>query len=402
VATDNGHRSPATRDDNSWALGEPERIVDFGYRAQHLATLAAKAAALSFYRRAPEHAYYYGCSQGGQKGMMEAQRFPGDYDGIAAGAPVYSWVSEMTQQAWTVRALTETAGSSLGIAQLQALHAGALKRCAAPGGLVMDPRQCDFDAASLRCPQAEGAACLTPEQVIAATRLYDGPRTSGGERIYPGFARGSELEWQQLYATVSADGSTGGGSFLGVFRHMVYDDPSWTLRQFNAGEDWAYAKHKVGPMLDADSADLSAFMKRGGKLIIYHGWADQQVPPESSLEYLATVSARSGGKSVDGFMRLFMIPGMPHCFLPAPGPNLVLQADNPAGAPVESENDVLTALQRWVEQGEAPEQFQVHLQDERRDIASRTVRVCREPQRAVFSGGGDPLDAANWRCSALP
>jgi feruloyl esterase len=262
----------------------------------------------------------------------------------------------------------------------------------------MDPRQCDFDPASLRCPQAEGAACLTPEQAVAAAKIYDGPRTSAGTRIDPGFARGSELEWQQLYARVSADGSSGGGSFLGVFRHMVYDDPAWSLQQFNPDQDWAYAKRKIGPMLDADDADLGAFVKRGGKLIIYHGWADQQVPPESSLDYLAAVTARSRGEAVDESIRLFMIPGMPHCFLPAPGPNLVLQGGNTSGAPLASENDVLTALQRWVEQGEPPEQFEVHLQDEQRDMASRTVRVCREPLHAVFLGSGDPLNAANWRC----
>ena len=178
VATDNGHRSPGPRDANHWALGEPERIVDFGHRAQHVATIAGKAATRAFYGRTPDFAYYFGCSQGGQKGMMAAQRYPEDYDGIVAGAPVYSWANLMTQQAWSVRALTETPHSALSVEQMQALQDAALKRCAAAHGVIVDPRQCAFDPAELACPRADDDTCLLPEQVVSARKMYAGPSTS--------------------------------------------------------------------------------------------------------------------------------------------------------------------------------------------------------------------------------
>jgi feruloyl esterase len=399
VATDNGHRSPGGVDGSQWALNEPERIVDFGFRANHVATEAAKVAVRAVYDRQQSYSYYYGCSQGGQKAMMEAERFPSDYDGIVAGAPVFTWTAEMMFQAWGVRAFTETPRSSISVPQMQALYESVVKGCGAENGLVMDPRHCDFDPASLQCPRQDASACLTPEQVTAVKKVYDGPRTSDGTQISSGMMRGSEREWEQFYATVSADGSHGGGSFLGFLRNMVFEDPAWTLQDLNFDRDWQLAKRKVGTAVDANDPSLEAFAQRGGKLIIYQGWADQQVPPGAAIDFRDAVVKRNSQPQVDSYLRLFMVPAMLHCFLPPPGPNLMFQENDSQDAPSQPERDVLGALQMWVEQGRAPEHFVVRLEDERRRITSRTVLSCREPQSAHYRGTGDPMDAANWRCA---
>jgi feruloyl esterase len=406
VATDNGHRSPGPRDGNEWALGKQERIVDFGYRANHLAAQSGKAIAQAYYGRSPRRAYFFGCSQGGWKGMMEAQRYPADYDGIVAGAPVYNWVDEMTGQAWNVRAVTETPRSALTVEQMQLLQDAAVQRCGGPNGLVADPRQCDFDPSQLQCSRNDGKTCLLPEQVAAVRKIYDGPRTSDGTAIFPGMARGSERGWEQFYATTRADGSIGGGSWYGVYRYMVFDDPDWILPQLDFDRDPTYARRKLGSMLSAESTDLDAFAKRGGKLISYHGWADQQVPPQSSVDYHAAVVTRSTREKVDQYYRLFMVPGMAHCreetvlsSAPAPrGPNLAFQAEYEPGVAFTPENDALTALLQWVEEGRAPSQFVVRVRNEPAGMTPRTVLACAEPAQAVYRGVGDPLDAVNWEC----
>jgi feruloyl esterase len=337
--------------------------------------------------------------------MMAAQRYPDDYDGIVAGAPVYSWADEMTQQAWTVHALTETPRSALTVNQMQALQDAATARCAGPHGLVADPRRCAFDPAELQCPRA-GGECLAPEQVAAVRRIYAGPATSNGKQITPGFPRGGERGWEQFYASVSADGSMGGGSWLGVYRYMVFDDPHWTLDRMNFDRDPLYARQRLGPMLDADNPDLDRFAGHGGKLLAFHGWADQQVPAQSSLAYRDAVVARSTLDRVDQYFRLFMVPGMAHCLpesvapsSPSPtGPNLVLLPDQAPGSTASPQNDALAALQAWVEQGIAPAQFVVRVRNDAAGVAVRTVLACAEPSVPVWRGAGDPLDATQWVC----
>ena len=406
VATDNGHRSAGPRDGNQWALGEWERVVDFGYRAQKLATAAAKAAVSAYYGQPPKFSYFAGCSQGGQKAMMTAQRHPTDYDGILAGAPVYSWPDLMTQQAWGVRAFTETAESALSVQQMQALQDAVIKRCGGPNGLVTDPPSCRFDPGEVQCPQQGGSVCLSPEQVVAVRKVYAGPRTSSGTQILPGYSRGGERGWEQFYAQVRADGTEGGGSWLGVYRYMVFQDPAWNLQQLNFDKDPALAKRKLGPVLDADSPDLDAFAARGGKLIVYQGWADQQLPAETSLQYHSAVVARLGREKTDRFYRLFMVPGMAHCVpesvaatAAAPrGPNLVPHPEYDPSIPMTLENDALSALQEWVENGRAPQHFVVRIRNESAGLAERTVRACAEPYRAAYRGTGDPLEASTWEC----
>jgi len=406
VATDNGHRSPAPRERNDWALGEPERIVDFGHRANHVTTVAGKAAAEAFYGRRPSFSYFFGCSQGGMKGLMAAQRYPDDYDGIVAGAPVKSWIDAMTQQAWSVRALTETPSSALSVPQMQALQDAARRRCAGPNGLIADPRRCAFDPAELLCPAKDGGVCLSAEQVTAVRKLYAGPSTSTGRRIFPGFSPGGERAWEQFYGEVSPDGTRGGGSWLGVYRYMVFDDPTWTLPQLDFDRDPEIAKRKLGDAFDAENPDLRRFADRGGKLIVFHGWADQQLPALSSVEYWEAVVSRGSREAGDRHFRLFMVPGMTHCTpeLVAPGaptprgPNLNLLREYDPSVPFSAENDALTALQRWVEQGIPPTHFDVRVSDGPAGVTPRAVRACKAPEVAAYRGSGDPLRTENWSC----
>lgn len=298
-----------------------------------------------------------------------------------------------------MRAVTETAKSGLAVSHLQALHDAVAKGCTAANGVIMDPRACTFDPGVLTCgPSETGDACLSPEQIIAVRKIYDGPRTSSGARIWPGFARGSERLWEQFFINVSADGARGGGSGFGIYRFMVFADPTWTLPRMDFDRDVTTAQKRIGGHLDPDNPDLRSFARRGGKLIVYHGWADQQVPSETSLAYRKAMLERIPEATVNRFFRLFMTPGMSHCAAAPPGPNFVLQpAGDPAIAPT-AERDILTALERWVENGQAPSHFVVRLQDESRALTPRTVLACAEPHAARYSGAGDPLDAANWRC----
>jgi feruloyl esterase len=237
-------------------------------------------------------------------------------------------------------------------------------------------------------------------------KIYSGPASSDGKPIAPGFTRGSERGWENLYSTVKADGSAGGGSWLGVFRYMLFDDPAWTLPQLDFDRDIEAARRKLRPLLDADSGDLAAFAGRGGKLIVYHGWADQQVPAEMSANYRTAAMAHGSSSPADASLRLFMVPGMAHCApesvsasSPAPsGPNLGFQLQYAEGVALTAENDALTAVQEWVESGRAPSQFVVRVSNEAAGIAPRTVRVCAEPAKARYRGEGDPLDARNWSC----
>jgi len=394
VATDNGHHGYKATD-SAWALGHPERIEDFGYRAHHLATQAAKQLVQRFYGKPQRFAYYFGCSQGGVKGLMAAQRFPNDYNGILAGAPVYSWPAEMTLEAWNYRALTDHPGAAISEPQMLALYAASVKQCGGPDGLIGDPRLCQFDPAVLQCPADEN--CLSPVQVEAVRKMYAGPHTSSGMPLNHGLTPGSESRWEGLWDLVQPD-PTRSGSWLGVYRYMVFEDPQWNPVSLNFDTDPASARRKLGPILDPDSPDLSEFRKRGGKLLVYHGWADQMVPAESSTDYYAAVVARLGQKSVDQFFRLFMLPGMAHC-AGGPGAAEILRSTQTRSVPLQPDHDVLVALVHWVEHGDAPARL-IAIKTDDAEHLLRTRLVCAEPQVTRYRGSGDPLDAASWECVA--
>jgi pimeloyl-ACP methyl ester carboxylesterase len=389
VSTDNGHQSSGF--DVSWALGRPERVIDFGYRAQHTVTQAAKALTRRYYGRAPQHSYFVGCSQGGHHGLMEAQRFPEDYDGIIAGAPVYNWAGEMAEQAWNVRALQRTPTGALPKQKLQILYDAVVKACGSPDGSVADPRQCSFDPAGLQCTTAIENSCLSESEIEAVGQMYEGPKTSTGIQLYPGLSRGSEIQWGLLWS----DPKHLGGSWLGFYQFMVFENSGWDLSLMNFDHDYALAKNKLGKILDPDNPDLVRFADRGGKIIVYHGWADGMLPSQVSTNYYASVTAALGSARVKEFYRLFMIPGMGHC---SAGPDVLFRSENTTAVSLEPDRDMLVALEQWVEHGRAPNSF-VTSRLGKDGAIERTRLVCSYPTVAKYRSEGDPTRAESFACA---
>lgn len=392
AATDNGHQSESGFDE-SWAMGQPERVVDFGYRAEHMVTQAAKMLTELFYGHAPRHSYFVGCSQGGHHALTEAQRFPEDYDGIIAGSPVYSWTGEMAGQAWNAHALQQTTTGALPVQKLQVLQQAVTKACGGADGLVDDPHPCSFDPAALRCTAAIPNSCLTDSEIEAVRRMYRGPRTSTGVQIYPGLSPGGEARWERLWG----DPKRLGGSWQDFYRFMVFQNPSWELSAIDFDRDPALAKEKLGNILDPDSPDLASFSDRGGKIIVYHGWADDMVPSQVSTDYYESVTAKMGLEPVKHFYRLLMIPGMGHCGVGS-GANVLFHSEETAAVPLDPDRDMLTALEQWVEQGRAPSSF-VASQLDKDGAIERTRLACAYPSIAKYRGSGDVNRAENWTCS---
>jgi feruloyl esterase len=392
VATDSGHQSTLGFD-VSWALGQPDRVIDFGYRAQHTVTQAAKVLTAKFYGRAPRHSYFVGCSQGGHHALMEAERFPADYDGIVAGAPVYSWTNEMTGQVWNLRALQQTPAGALPVAKLQLLYDSVAKTCAGADGLIDDPRHCSFDPSVLQCTATNEGSCLTNGEVEAVRTMYQGPRTPAGKQIYPGLSRGGEIGWDRLW---SNPGQLG-GSGLGFYRFVVFQNPSWDLATMDFARDSALAKQEFGKILDPDNPDLSGFAKSGGKMIVYHGWADDMVPSQVSIDYYDSVTSRMGATRINGFYRLFMVPGMLHCG-GGPGADVLFRSEAATAVPLAPDRDMLTALEQWVEHGRAPSSFVASRLDKDGTI-QRTRLLCPSPATAKYRGAGDVMGAENYACS---
>jgi feruloyl esterase len=289
---------------------------------------------------------------------MEAQRYPEDYDGIIAGAPAYDWTGIAADFIWNTRAL-RAADASIPISKVPALQAAVRKSCSGGDTFVNDPQACRFDPASLSCTNDDADSCLTRPQVSALRKLYAGPRTSKGEAIYPGFSpSGAELGvppgngWDGWMLA-----PPGGDSHQERYPREMLAYFTTTLKtdidHFDFNRDYPPFKSELSPLLDATNANLRPFANRGGKLILWHGWADPGLPPLRTVEYFHRVRATMGAKNADTMMRLFMVPGVQHC-LGGPGPNAFGQF----AAPSRSENpreDLSLALERWVETGNAPE-----------------------------------------------
>ncbi len=356
AATDTGHAGEAT--DASWALGHPEKIIDFGYRGIHEMSVQAKAVIAAFYGKAPQRSYFASCSDGGREGLMEAQRFPDDYDGIVAGAPANFWTHLLAAAAWDNQALLADPASYIAPAKLAAISSAAIASCDAKDGLadeiISDPAGCHFDPAQMQCKGTESDSCLTEPQVAALKKIYAGPRTSSGTQIFPGFVPGGELGgggWTPWITGPAPEKSLLFAFGTHFFANMIFDDANWDFRKFNLEQDTKLADKKMAAILNATDPDLRPFQKRGGKLIMYHGWSDAAISPINSIHYFDSVVKKMGSGSGD-FIRLFMVPGLQHCFM-GPGPNSFGQiASGPQGDP---ERDVLSAVERWVETGVAPQ-----------------------------------------------
>lgn len=404
AATDTGHAAAFT--DASWALGHPEKIVDFAHRAIHEMTVVGKATMNAFYGDTTKRAYFSSCSNGGRQALMEAQRYPDDYDGIIAGAPANYWTHLLATALYNAQATTLDPASYIPLSKVPTIAKAVNAACDAQDGVtdgvLNDPRKCHFDAASLLCKSGDSESCLTQPQVTALKKLYDGPRDSKGQLIFPGYLPGAEDGqggWG-LWITGPAPGKSLLFAFgVGFFSNMLYEKSNWDYKTAKFDEALALADKKLSGVLNATDANLKPFASHGGKLIIYHGWDDAAISALNSINYYNAVVNKMGETQADSFLRLYMVPGMQHCG-DGPGPDSFGQFGlSPVNDP---QHNINLGLEQWVEKGTAPVSF----------IASKaaspapgaavteTRPLCPYPQSAKYKGSGDTNDAANFVCSA--
>ncbi len=380
ASTDTGHRG----DRASFVVGHPEKHVDFGWRAVHLTAVHAKTLVTAHYGTGPKYSYWNGCSSGGRQGLKEAQRFPSDFDGIIAGAPANNWIRQKAAVVSVNRAARQDPASAMSPAKYATLHRAVLDACdtldGVRDGVLEDPRRCEFDPGALECRAEDTPACLTPTQVTAARAIYaavKNPRTR--EQIFPGLPRGTELDWD-----VQA-GSSPRTVAYDLFAYAVFNDPNWNHTTLDLDRDVALAERldAEGPQVAAVDPNLKPFFDLGGKLLMYHGWADPNIVATNSIDYYERVVAALGGDPrVRESFRLFMVPGMGHCS-GGEGPNVF---------------DMLAALEAWVEQGRAPERIVASRVSDGKVV--RTRPLCPYPQVARYSGTGSTDDAGSFVCAA--
>ena len=377
ASTDTGH----TGNSGSFAFGHPERLVDFGYRAVHEMTAAAKAIVGAFYGQDPAKSYWNGCSTGGRQGLAEAQLYPTDYDGIIAGAPANYMTHLQAWGFWVTEAVHKDQASYVPPEKYPAIHKAVMEACDAldglKDGLIGDPTRCHFDPKALICKGSDGPTCLTTAQVEAVRKLYSAaksPRT--GLEIFPGFAPGSELGWGALAGPQPFPYA------VELFKYIVFNNPDWDFHTFDWDSDLALADKRDNHTVNDIDPDLRNFFARGGKLLMFHGWSDQLIPPLNSVNYYRSVlKAVGAAKSADS-IRLFMLPGMAHCG-GGEGPNTF---------------DAIGALAQWVEKGQPPSRVLAsHLTN---GAADRTRPLCPYPQVAAYQGTGSVDDAASFSCKA--
>jgi Tannase and feruloyl esterase len=375
-STDTGH----TGGNAAFALGHPEKLTDFAYRAVHETTLAAKKIIAAYYDNAPRRSYWTGCSQGGRQGLKEAQRFAADFDGIVAGAPAADWTGRASQSLRVAQALHATEASYIPAAKYPVVHKAVLDACDArdgvKDGVLEDPSRCAFDPKVLECKSgADESTCLTTPQVEVARKIYSSAANPQTKREVAALQPGSELGWA----------TWGGQQPLGIssdhFKYVVFKDANWDFRTFNFEKDVVLADQTDNGAINALDPNLKPFIDRGGKLIQYHGWSDPQISPGNSVQYYKSVLETLGGAGkVQNSYRLFMVPGMAHC----------------GGGEGPNNFDMVAALEQWVEKGKAPEQIVASRITDGR--VERTRPLCPYPQVATYKGTGSTDDAANFVC----
>jgi len=403
TATDTGHSGSPI--DAVWALGHPEKVIDFGHRGIHEMTRVAKAIAQAYYSKAPQHSYFAGCSDGGREALMEAQRYPEDYDGILAGAPANYWSALLSTAAYDTQALTVDPASFIPSAKIPAIAAAVNSACderdSVRDGVLNDPRQCHFDPETIACKAEDSDKCLTAAQVVALKKLYAGTPDSAGHIVYPGYLPGAEEGeggWG-LWITGPAPAKSLMAAFgNGFFSDFIYEKADWDYKTFHVDAGLKAAKEKTSQALDATDPDLKAFKARGGKFILYHGWNDPAITALNTVNYYESVIQKMGQKDFDSFARIYMAPGVQHCGS-GPGPDSFgqvgeLNFDDPM-------HSVDAALEQWVEKGKAPGPIIASkFEGQDRSHAKMTRPLCPYPQAAKYKGSGDTNDANNFVCAA--
>jgi len=373
ASTDTGHVGGSGK----FALGHPEKLIDFGWRSEHEMTVKAKAITKAFYGAAPRLSYWNGCSTGGRQGLKEAQKFPDDYDGIIAGAPANRTAISL----WIADAVLKDPKSYIPPAKYPVIHKAAIEACDArdglKDGLIDDPTKCGFDPKVLLCKNGDEPSCLTQPQVDAARKIYSpakNPRT--GQELFPSLVPGTELGWG-----VQAQGPEPSQNIYDQFRYVVYKDENWDWKTFDWDKGIAESEKPENLVMNATDPNLKAFFAHDGKLLMYHGWSDPNVSTLNTIKYYNSVVDTMGGEAKTmNNIRLFLEPGMGHCG-GGEGPNAF---------------DKVGALESWVEQKKAPEKIIASHSAEGK--VDRTRPLCPYPQVAKYKGSGSIDDAANFSC----
>jgi feruloyl esterase len=373
ASTDTGHATPG----GAFALGHPEKLIDFAWRSEHEMTIKAKAVVEKFYGTGPRLSYWNGCSTGGRQGLKEAQKFPDDYDGIIAGDPANRTALAM----WITHAVLKDPASYIPPTKYPIIHQAALAACDAldglKDGLIDDPTKCSFDPGMLLCTGADGPSCLTAPQVTAAKKIYSPPLNPRTRRpLSSPLVPGTELGWGD------DAGPQPNANILDQYRYVVFKDPNWDWKTFDFDRDATRGDLPENLIMNATDPNMAPFFSRGGKLLLYHGWSDPRVPTLDMIQYYKSVVDAMGSRSkASSSVRLFLAPGMGHCG-GGEGPNVF---------------DKVGALEHWVEQGKAPDMVVAsHVAAGKVD---RTRPLCPYPQIAKYKGTGSIDEAANFACT---
>jgi feruloyl esterase len=399
ASTDTGH---TTQEARTW-LENRERLIDYSHRGLHLATVAAKAIVNAYYVKPAKHSYYIGCSYGGKQGLMEAQRYPADFDGIVAGDAANYWTRQMASEVWN-GVVTSTPETNLSQEKLQLIQDAVLSTCdaldGATDGIIGDPVQCRFDPKKLLCKGADGPNCLTAAQVSAVEKLYSGPvNPRTGEKLYPGLYPGGELGWGKAGGQMVINRTTSSGvSSYDFFRYALFHNPDWEFRTFDFDRDLKRAEDSLASITNATDPNLDEFRRLGHKLIYYHGAADPLIPAQNGIDYYETVVAKQ--KSVEKtqqFYRVFLVPGLYHC---SGGPGATAFGGSTPSPTVDADHDMMSAAARWVEKGVAPDKIiATKYVDNRPGNGVALQRpLCVYPLVARYKGSGDRNDANSFAC----
>jgi feruloyl esterase len=378
VSTDTGHEGNTA----SFAIGHPEKVVDMAYRAVHEMTVKAKVIVNSYYGNAPALSFWNGCSTGGRQGITEAAKFPTDFDAIVAGASAINWMRLMVARLAVNMFTHRSEDSYIPPAKYALIHDAVLKNCdlldGVKDGVIENPTACHFDPKVLLCKSADAPDCLTQAQVESVRALYapvKDPKT--GAQVTPALLQpGSEMGWAILAGPEPLRYA------IETYKFVVYKDANWDWREFNAATDIGLAIKTDNGLLDFTEPNLKPFFDRGGKLLMYHGWADPQVTAMGSINYYNDVVRILGSGVAGKSIELYMVPGMNHC----------------QGGPGTDNFDKMGAIEDWVAKGTAPDRIIAsHLTN---GTADRTRPLCPYPQVAAYKGSGSTDDATSFVCKA--
>jgi feruloyl esterase len=373
---DTGHTSSNSM--GVFALGHPDKLIDYGYRANHEMTLKSKAVITSYYGAAPKHSYWVGCSLGGQQGLTEIQRFPEDYDGAVIGSPASPITRLNAFQIWPALLIQEKPERAISQSKKAMLQQAVVNACdeldGVKDGVIENPLLCRFKLSDLQCKGADEENCLTVAQIEMLHKLYDGPKNPRtGEQIYAGMAPGAE-GMAQISSANPMNVATA------LYADLVFQNPDWDWKTFNLDTDISLAEKVLGPINMTSNPDLKPFFAHSGKLILYHGWADFSSPVESINYYKDVV--KTVGPAAQDSMRVFGMPGVGHC----------------AGGDGCDQFDKLGVIDTWVENGKAPDRIEASKSDGGKVI--RTHPLCAYPLSAHYKGSGSIDDASNFDCAA--